>query len=58
MEHRNTTSDEPKRSKGTPRRAFLKSAAAAGTAFMILPSGTFNTANAANNKNGSPNCEG
>jgi predicted dehydrogenase len=51
MEHRdNTTSNKSKRSKGTPRRTFLKSAAAAGTAFMILPSGTFNTASAANNK--------
>jgi len=40
----------PENRQATPRREFLKSTAAAGAAFLILPSGTFAAANAPSNK--------
>ncbi len=50
---RNLNSATPNKSmnvKVAPRREFLKSAAAAGTAFLILPSGTFASAESPSNK--------
>ncbi len=44
------TPNKPMNKKTTPRREFLKSTAAAGSAFLILPSGTFAGANSPNNK--------
>ena len=46
----NATPNKSTNAKGAPRREFLKYAATAGSAFLILPSGTFASATAPSNR--------